>query len=187
MSNEPDNQPKVSNDPTARLPEVTRGHIQDILRDTPQAEALRRVKHKQALEGNTHNLKTGKYSKLLPQYLLDHLSYIDELSFIGTEDVRDVIVRLLKTNIKRVTLAEYREAEGQTLDPQLSKLVRDSFVMAQAVYRTPALLVKTSRDDDWDFLKGLNKEELDAVDTFMTALIELTSPHYDIPSYAIPS
>lgn len=185
--NELDNQPKVSNDPATRLPEATRGHIQDILRDNPQAEALRRVKHKQALQGNTHNLRSGKYSKLLPQYLLDHLSYIDELQFVGTEDVREVIVRLLKTNMKRVALTEFRETEGQTLDPQLSRLVRDSFVMAQAVYHTPNILVKAGRDDDWDFLKGLNKEELEAVDTFVTALIDLTRPHYPIPSYAIPS
>jgi len=47
--NELDNQPKVSNNPYARPPEVTRGHIQDILRDNPQA-VLRRVKHKQALQ-----------------------------------------------------------------------------------------------------------------------------------------
>lgn len=187
MPNELGNQPKVSNDPSERLPEATRGHIQDILRDNPQAKALRRVKHKQALQGNTHNLRNGKYSKLLPQYLLDHLSYIDELQFIGTEDVREVVVRLLKTNMKRVALAEFREAKGQTLDPQLSRLVRDSFVMAHAVYQSPNMLVKTSRDDDWDFLKGLNKEELEAVDTFMTALIELTRPHYPMPSYAIPS
>jgi len=79
---------------------------------------------------------------LLPQYLLDHLAYIDELSFVGTEDVRDVVVRLLKTNMKRVVLAEYREAEGQILDPNLSKLVRDSFVMAHSIYQTPAMLTK---------------------------------------------
>jgi len=44
--------------------------------------------------------------------------------------------------MKRVVLAEYREAEGQILDPNLSKLVRDSFVMAHSIYQTPAMLTK---------------------------------------------
>ena len=167
--NELDNQPKVSNDPATRLPEATKGQIQNILQDSPEVEAIRRINHKQALRGNTHNLRSGKYSKLLPQYLLNHLAYIDELTFVGVDDIRNTVIRLLKTNLKRVALAEYREAEGQSIDPHLSKLVRDSFIMAHAIYQTPAMLTKGS-ENEFDYLKGLDKEQIEIVDQFVTSL-----------------
>jgi len=167
--NELDSQPKVSNDPATRLPEATKGQIQNILQDSPEVEAIRRINHKQALRGNTHNLRTGKYSKLLPQYLLNHLAYIDELTFVGVDDIRNTVIRLLKTNLKRVALAEYREAEGQSLDQHLSKLVRDSFVMAHAISQTPAMLTKGS-ENEFDYLKGLDKEQIEIVDKFVTGL-----------------
>ena|SRR3989344_3692723 len=80
QSNDLVNQPKVSNDPSSRLPDSTRGLIGTICKNT-QVERKRRVNHNQVMQGNTYAIKSGKYSKLhpTPEYLLDYMDYIDEL------------------------------------------------------------------------------------------------------------
>lgn len=183
--NELDIRPNVSNDPSTRLPKATKGCIQDILRDNQQVEVKRRINHKQALLGNTHNLKTGKYSRLLPPYLLDHLSYIDELQFVGSEDIQEIVIRLLKSNMKRVALAEYREIEGQTLDPYLSKLIRDTYVMAMSFYQTQGLL-QAEQKNELD-LRGLNNEQLEAIDELVISLRTLCEPDEPETITVIPS
>src|SRR3989338_11239332 len=107
--NELDNQPKVSNDPTTRLPEAKRGQIQNIVSNDQKIEYLRRARHKEVMRGNTFHLKTGKYSKQLPQYLIDYLSFVDDLSFDKLEVSRDIVIRLVWANLKRIALAAYRE------------------------------------------------------------------------------
>ncbi|OGM60262.1 hypothetical protein A2892_04805 [Candidatus Woesebacteria bacterium RIFCSPLOWO2_01_FULL_39_10b] len=63
--NELDNQPKVSNDPATRLPEATKGKIQELL-DNPEIAHKRQVKHQEVMKMNTFNLKHGAFSKYHP-------------------------------------------------------------------------------------------------------------------------
>src|SRR3989344_6824390 len=124
MPNESNNQPKVSNDPSMRLPEATKGKIQELL-DNPEIAHKRQVKHQEAMKMNTFNLKHGAFSKYhpTPQYLQNYLSYIDNLTFEDKEEVRAGLLKLAKTNLKRVALGEHFELVNGGIDPQLSKLM----------------------------------------------------------------
>lgn len=64
--NELDNQPKVSSDPSTRIPESTKGQINTICGNLA-IERKRRVNHYQAMRGNSFALRSGNYSKLHPQ------------------------------------------------------------------------------------------------------------------------
>jgi len=133
--NELDKQPKVSNNPSTRLPEVTKGQINSIC-SNPEVERKRRVNHYQVMQGNTYALKSGKYSKLYPtpQYLLDYLDYVDNLELDHPRKVVEVMTRIIQSNLKRVTLKEHLElSDGEIGNKQLSKMLRDTFVMAQAI------------------------------------------------------
>jgi len=181
--NELDNQPKVSNDPSTRLPEATRGQIHNIVND-PRIDHLRQARHKEVMRGNTFHLKTGKYSKQLPQYLIDYLSFIDDLSFDNPKVSRDMVTRLVWANLKRIALAEYREqTENNTIDPQLTKLIRDTYVMAMGLHQTPSLL-QEDKVSELD-LRGLTNEQLEAIDQLVVSLGVLCEP--DELEYAIPS
>ena len=182
--NELDNQPKVSNDPSTRLPEATRGQIHNILSNDPKIDLLRQVRHKEVMRGNTFHLKTGKYSNQLPQYLIDYLSFIDDLSFDNPKVSRDMVTRLVWANLKRIALAEYREqAENNTLDPQLTKLIRDTYVMTMVIHQTPSLL-QENKANELD-LRGLTNEQLEAIDQLVVSLGVLCEP--DELEYTIPS
>lgn len=182
--NESDNQPKVSNDPSQRFPEATRGQIHNIVSNDPKIDHLRQARHKEVMRGNTFHLKTGKYSKQLPQYLIDYLSFIDDLSFDEPEVSRGIITRLVWTNLKRIALAEYREQdENNTLDPQLTKLIRDTYVMTMGLHQTPSLL-QENKVDELD-LRGLNNEQLEAIDQLVVSLRALCEP--DDPLDLLPS
>ena len=182
--NELDNQPKVSNDPSTRLPEATRGQIHNIVSNDPKIDRLRQVRHKEVMRGNTFHLKTGKYSKQLPQYLIDYLSFIDDLSFDNPKVSRDMVTRLVWANLKRIALAEYREqVENSTLDPQLTKLIRDTYVMTMGLHQTPSLL-QENKASEID-LRGLTNEQLEAIDQLVVSLGVLCEP--DELEYAIPS
>jgi hypothetical protein len=182
--NELGSQPKVSNDASGRLPEATRGQIHNIVNNDPKIDRLRQARHKEIMRGNTFHLKTGKYSKKLPQYLIDYLSFIDDLTFDKPEVSRDVVIRLVWANLKRIAIAEYREqVENNTLDPQLTKLVRDTYVMTMGLHQTPSLFQqdKTSELD----LRGLNNEQLEAIDQLVMSLQVLCEP--DDPLDLLPS
>ena len=182
--NELDNQPKVSNDPSTRLPEATRGQIHNIVSNDPKIDYLRRARHKEVMRGNTFHLKTGKYSKQLPKYLIDYLSFIDDLSFDNPKVSRDMVTRLVWANLKRIALAEYREqAENNTLDPQLTKLIRDTYVMTMGIHQTPSLL-QENKANELD-LRGLTNEQLEAIDQLVVSLGVLCEP--DELEYTIPS
>lgn len=187
MSNQPnelDNQPKVSSDPTMRLPEATRGQIHNIVSNDPKIDLLRQIRHKEVMRGNTFHLKTGKYSKQLPQYLIDYLSFIDDLSFDKPEVSRDIVVRLVWTNLKRIALAEYREqVENTALDPQLTKLIRDTYVMTMGLHQTPSLL-QEDKASGLD-LRGLTNEQLEAINQLVVSLGALCEP--DDPLDLLPS
>jgi hypothetical protein len=168
--NELDNQPKVSS-PSNRLPEDTKGQINSIVKNDPKIDLLRRTRHKEVMKGNTYHLSTGKYSKQIPKHIIDYLAFIDDLQFDKFEAPRDVVIRLLKANLKRIALAEYREQiENNSLDPQLSKLIRDTYVMAMGVHQTPSLLREETNGID---LSGLTDEQIAALEQFSTALNEL--------------
>ncbi len=109
MSNEPNSQSKVSS-PSDRLPESTKGKIQELL-DNPEIAHKRQVKHQEAMKMNTFNFKHGAFSKYhpTPQYLQSYLSYIDDLTFEDKQDVREGLLKLVKTNLKRIALAEHFE------------------------------------------------------------------------------
>ena len=186
QSNELGNQPKVPNDPTTRLPESTKGKIQELL-DNPEIAHKRQVRHQEVMKMNTFNLKHGTFSKYhpTPEYLQNYLGFIDDITFENRNDVREAIMKLIRSNLKRVALAEHFELTNGSIDPQLSKLIRDAFVQLHCIYQIPSMLMPPE-PEPLD-LSGLNAEELDAVDKLVTALIDLTSPHYEIPSYAIPS
>jgi len=176
-SNESKNLPNV--------PEDTQGQIHKIVNNNPQIEKLRRVRHKEVMQGNTFHLKSGKYSKQLPQYLIDYLSYIDELSFDRQEVSGDVVIRLLKANLKRIALAEYREQmNSNTINQQLSKLIRDTYIMAMGINQTPSLLrVENNAEIN---LNGFSNDQLEAVDKLVVALRELAfEPDY--PNPVLPS
>lgn len=133
--NESDTQSDVSNDPSTRLPEVTKGQINTIC-NNPEIERKRRVNHYQAMSGNTFALKTGRYAKLhpTPEYLLNYLEYIDELQFDQPKEVIEVMVRIVKSNLKRITLKEYLElSEGDIGDKRLTAMLKDTFTMTQAI------------------------------------------------------
>ena len=182
--NELDSQPKVSNDPSMRLPEATRGQIHNILSNDPKIDLLRQVRHKEVMRGNTFHLKTGKYSKQLPQYLIDYLSFVDNLSFDKPEVSRDAVIRLVWANLKRIALAEYREQiENNTLDPQLTKLIRDTYVMTIGLHQTPSLL-QENKANELD-LRGLTNEQLEALDQLVVSLGALCEP--DDPLDLLPS
>jgi len=184
--NELDTQPKVSSDPATRLPEATRGDIHNIVSNDPKIEYLRRARHKEVMRGNTFHLKTGKYSKQLPQYLIDYLSFVDDLSFDKLEVSRDIVIRLVWANLKRIALAEYREQiENNTLDPQLTKLIRDTYVMTMGLHQTPSLL-QEDKASELD-LQGmnLNNEQIEAIDQLVTSLQALCEP--DDPLDLLPS
>src|SRR3989338_2788458 len=184
--NELDTQPKVSNDPATRLPEATKGQIHNIVSNDPRIDQLRQVRHKEVMRGNTFHLKTGKYSKQLPQYLIDYLSFIDDLSFDNPKVSRDMVTRLVWANLKRIALAEYREqVENSTLDPQLTKLIRDTYVMAMGLHQTPSLL-QEDKVSELD-LRGmnLNNEQIEAIDQLVTSLQALCEP--DDPLDLLPS
>jgi hypothetical protein len=184
QSNELDTQPKVSNDPAMRLPETTRGQIHNIVSNDPKIDLLRQVRHKEVMRGNTFHLKTGKYSKQLPQYLIDYLSFIDDLSFDNPKVSRDMVTRLVWANLKRIALAEYREqAENSTLDPQLTKLIRDTYVMTMGLHQTPSLL-QENKANELD-LRGLTNEQLEAIDQLVVSLGALCEP--DDPLDLLPS
>lgn len=185
QSNELDNQPNVSNDPTSRLPQATRGQINSIVSSNPQIDNFRRVRHKEVMQGNTFHLKTGKYSKQLPQYLIDYLSFIDDLSFDNPKVSRDMVTRLVWANLKRIALAEYREqVEYNSIDPQLSRLVRDTYVMAMGIHQTPSLLCKP--EPELLELAGLSPEQIDLIDQFVTGLRELVYGKDDEQLYSEP-
>lgn len=182
--NESDNQPKVSSNASQRLPEATRGQIHNIVSNDPKIDRLRQVRHKEVMRGNTFHLKTGKYSKQLPQYLIDYLSFIDDLSFDKPEVSKDIVTRLVWANLKRIALAEYREqVENNTLDPQLTKLIRDTYVMTMGLHQTPSLL-QENKADELD-LRGLNNEQLEAIDQLVVSLRVLCEP--DDPLDSLPS
>jgi len=182
--NELDTQLKVSNDPSMRLPEATRGQIHNIVSNDPKIDRLRQVRHKEVMRGNTFHLKTGKYSKQLPQYLIDYLSFIDDLSFDNPKISRDMVTRLVWANLKRIALAEYREQiENNTLDPQLTKLIRDTYVMTMGLHQTPSLL-QENKANELD-LRGLTNEQLEAIDQLVVSLGALCEP--DDPLDLLPS
>jgi len=56
------NQSNVSICPEDRLPEETKGQIQEICKN-PEVEQKRRVNHQEAMRMNTYSLKNGKFSK----------------------------------------------------------------------------------------------------------------------------
>lgn len=169
--NELDNQPKVS-DPATRLPEATKGKIQELL-DNPEIAHKRQVKHQEVMKMNTFNLKHGAFSKYhpTPQYLQNYLSYIDDLTFEDTKDVREGLMKLVKTNLKRLALAEYFELVNGNIDPQLSKLTRDTFVQLSYLYQTPSLLTKPEPEPI--DLSGLSPEQLGLLDDFVMGLTTL--------------
>lgn len=170
--NELDNQPKVSNESSVRLPEATKGKIRELL-DNPEIAHKRRVKHQEAMKMNTFNLRHGAFSKYhpTPQYLQSYLSYIDDLTFEDRKDVREGLMKLVKTNLKRVALAEHFELVNGNIDPQLSKLMRDTFVQLSYLYQTPSLLTKPEPEPI--DLKGLKSEQLNALDDFVMGLTTL--------------
>jgi len=165
-------------------PQVTQGQIQNIVSNNSRVENRRRIRHKEAMLNNTFHLKSGRFSKKLPKYLIDYLTFIDELSFDKPEVSKGVVIRLLKGNLKRIALAEYREQVCQnTLNQQLSKLMRDTFVMAMGIHQTPSLL---QRDSESDInLNGLDNDQLNAIDTLVESLRILAEPDY--PEPALPS
>lgn len=184
--NELDNQSKVSNDPSIRLSESTKGKIQELL-DNPEIAHKRQIRHQEVMKMNTFNLRHGAFSKHhpTPEYLQNYLGFIDDITFENRNDVREAIMKLIKANLKRIALAEHFELVNESIDPQLSKLIRDTFVQLHCIYQIPNMLMPPE-PEPLD-LSGLNAEEINAVDKLVTALIDLTSPHYPIPSYAIPS
>lgn len=135
QSNELGNQPKVSNDPSTRLPEATKGQI-NIISSNPEVEQKRRVNHYQTMRGNTYALRSGKYSKLhpTPEYLLDYMGYVDDLQFDQPREIVEFMARIIKSNLKRVTLKEHLElSDGEVGNKQLTQMMKDTFTMAQAI------------------------------------------------------
>ena len=184
MPNESNNQPKVSNDPSMRLPEATKGRIQELL-DNPEIAHKRQVKHQEVMKMNTFNLKHGAFSKYhpTPRYLQNYLEFLDNVTFENRNDVREAIMKLIRTNLKRVALAEHFELINGNIDSQLSKLIRDAFVQLHCIYQIPSMLVPPEPEPI--NLAGLNNEQLDAIDNLVVSLRELCEP--DELEYAIPS
>src|SRR3989344_6910312 len=184
MPNESNNQPKVSNDPSMRLPEATTGRIQELL-DNPEIAHKRQVKHQEVMKMNTFNLKHGTFSKYhpTPSYLQDYLEFLDNVTFENRNDVREAIMKLIRSNLKRVALAEHFELTNGNIDPQLSKLIRDTFVQLHCIYQIPSMLVPPEPEPI--NLAGLNNEQLEAIDQLVVSLGVLCEP--DELEYAIPS
>ena len=85
---------------------------------------------------------------------------------------QEVVIRLLKSNLKRIALAEYREQiELNTINRLLSKLIKDTYLMAMGIHQTPSLLRSEFKVDL--NLNGLNSDQLNAVDDLVMALREL--------------
>jgi len=134
MPNDSNNQPNVSN-PKNRLPETTIGKIGEICQN-PEVEKKRRINHYQVMQGNTYALKSGKYSKIhpTPSHILDYLDFIDDLQLDHPQELIQVMVRIIKSNLKRIALKEHIEfSDGEIGNKQLTQIMKDTFVMAQAV------------------------------------------------------
>ena len=92
---------------------------------------------------------------------------------------------MLKANLKRIALAEYREQmNSNTINQQLSKLIRDTYIMAMGINQTPSLLrVENNAEIN---LNGFSNDQLEAVDKLVVALRELAfEPDY--PNPVLPS
>lgn len=118
-----------------RLPSSTRGQI-NVLCNNPAVEQKRRIRHLEAMKGNTNALKSGKYSKLhpTPEHLLDYLNYVDELQFDQPREATELMTRIIKSNLKRITLKEHLElSDGEIGNKQLTQMMKDTFVMTQSI------------------------------------------------------
>ncbi|OGM60263.1 hypothetical protein A2892_04810 [Candidatus Woesebacteria bacterium RIFCSPLOWO2_01_FULL_39_10b] len=92
-------------------------------------------------------------------------------------------MKLIRSNLKRVALAEHFELTNGNIDPQLSKLIRDTFVQLHCIYQIPSMLVPPEPEPI--NLAGLNNEQLEAIDQLVVSLGVLCEP--DELEYAIPS
>jgi hypothetical protein len=113
----------------------TRGRI-DKLCQNAAIDQRRRIRLFEVMRGNTNALKSGKYSKLhpTPEYLLDYLDYVDNLQFDQPREIIELMARIIKSNLKRITLKEYVELpDGEIGNKQLNKMFRDTFVTAQSI------------------------------------------------------
>src|SRR3989344_1102731 len=135
------NQSNVSICPEDRLPEETKGQIQEICKN-PEVEQKRRVNHQEAMRMNTYSLKNGKFSKNFPtpDFLFEYFNFLDDLEFNSSDEVRQAMVKLTIDNLKRATLQMHIEQEkGGEQDRNLSKLIRETFTMLQVLLNPNAL------------------------------------------------
>ncbi|OGM28179.1 hypothetical protein A2962_05280 [Candidatus Woesebacteria bacterium RIFCSPLOWO2_01_FULL_39_61] len=163
MSNELVNQPKVSKDPSTRLPEATKGQIKTICSNS-EVEQKRRVNHYQVMQGNTFALKSGKYSKIhpTPSHILNYLDFIDDLQLDHPQELIQVMVRIMKSNLKRITLKEHIElSDGGIGNKQLTQIMKDTFVMAQTVGSVVAVNEAQMHNKRFDIkdIQSLGNEE----------------------------
>lgn len=172
---------KTTNDlssPSNQIPASTRVQI-DKLCQNPVVEQKRRIRHLEVMRGNTNALKNGKYSKLhpTPDYLLGYLDYIDELQFDQTREIIEIMARLIKSNLKRISLKEYLElSDGEIGGKQLSKMLRDTFVMAQSIGHFMAIHKSEMNNQTFDMRDAQNltyEERNTALIVIRTALQKL--------------
>lgn len=134
-------QSNVSINPEDRLPEETKGQIQEICKN-PEIEQKRRVNHQEAMRMNTYSLKNGKFSKNFPtpDFLFEYFDFLDDLEFNSPDEVRQAMVKLTIDNLKRATMQMHIEQEkGGEQDRNLSKLIRETFTMLQVLLNPNAL------------------------------------------------
>ncbi|MCL4354185.1 hypothetical protein M1349_01805 [Patescibacteria group bacterium] len=124
-------EPIVSSNPADRLPEETRGQIQQICKD-PVIEEKRKLRHREVMQHNTNALKTGEFSKNhpVPEFIYAYFNFLDELQLKETEEVREAMVKLVIDNFKRIELSKHVEiAKGGEQDTNLSRLIKETFYM----------------------------------------------------------
>ena len=134
-------QSNVSINPEDRLPEETKGQIQEICKN-PEIEQKRRINHQEIMQMNTYALKNGKFSKNFPtpDYLFEYFNFLDELQLQNPDEIRITMVKLTVDNLKRATLQMHIEQEkGGEQDRNLSKLIRETFMMLQVLLNPNAL------------------------------------------------
>lgn len=170
---------------------VERGQI-DKLCQNPVIERRRRERHLEAMRGNTNALKSGKYSKLrqVPQHILNYLDYVDELQFSQPLDVIGLMTGIVQSNLKRISLKEHLDLEdGEIGNKQLSRMLRDTFIMAQAIGQFIAIHKVETKDEPFDIreVRNLtNEDRLSALEVVRTALQRLRSGNNQ-PIEALPS
>jgi len=90
------------------------------------------------------------------------LDFIDDLQLDHPQELIQVMVRIMKSNLKRITLKEHIElSDGGIGNKQLTQIMKDTFVMAQTVGSVVAVNEAQMHNKRFDIkdIQSLGNEE----------------------------